>query len=79
MMYWDGDWSWGAWLAMSLMMVTFWGIIAWVLIALVRGTRAGSLSRSADEILDERLARGEISVAEFEELQKALRHPRPTV
>jgi hypothetical protein len=30
-------------------------------------------SASADEILDERLARGEISVAEFEELRGALR------
>ena len=76
MMYWNGDWNWGAWLAMSVMMIAFWGIIVWVLVVLVRGTRAGSPPRSPDEILDERLARGEISVAEFEELRGALRQRR---
>jgi len=58
---------------MSVIMIAFWGIIAWALVVLMRGTRAGSAPRSPDEILDERLARGEISVAEFEELRGALR------
>ena len=62
-------------------MVLFWGVV----IALVAGgvallvRQAGSLSRSAAkhqptalQILDERLARGDISSAEYDELRAKL-------
>lgn len=83
MMYWNGDsgwgwgWGWGAWLGMSLMMVLFWGLVAWAIVAIARSTR-GTSSTTAQQILDERLAHGEISVAEFEESARALRGRPPT-
>ena len=74
MMYWNGDWNWGAWLGMTAMMLAFWGLIAWAIVALVRGLSATTRHGDAETILAERLARGEISPAEFEELRAALRN-----
>ena len=68
-MMWGYDWGWGAWLAMGVMMLLFWGLIIAGVIALVRylgGTREGGRlgSRSerarAEDVLAERFARGEI-------------------
>ncbi len=68
-MMWGYDWGWGAWLAMSLMMVLFWGLVIAGIVVLVRyltGGRQGgppaadSGRASAEELLDERFARGEI-------------------
>ena len=35
-MYWDGSWSWWAWLVMSFSMVAFWGLVIWAVVALFR-------------------------------------------
>lgn len=75
MMYWNGDWNWGAWLGMTAMMVVFWGAVAWAILAAVRGSGAAR-PRSAQQILDERLAHGEITVEEYEKLHMALQASR---
>ena len=80
MMDWyDGGLSWGGWLAMTMMMVVFWGAVAFVLVALFRGfgTRGSQESsrpeRSSLEILDDRFARGEIDEQEYRARQEVLR------
>ena len=76
MMWWGSDgWSWGDWLAMSLMMVAFWALVVFAIVALVRsrhehdGVRDG---RKPADILAERFARGEIDEAEFDQRAEAL-------
>lgn len=75
MMYWNGDWSWGAWVAMSLMMIVFWGLVVVAIVAVAR-TVTGRTGPTPEEILDERLARGELSVEEYEERRRAMRDQR---
>jgi putative membrane protein len=71
-MYWDGA-DWWAWIPMSLVMLAFWGLIAWSVYQLVRGWRPdGRQQQSPREILDERLARGEIDSTEYRERLAAL-------
>ena len=74
MMWNDGSWGAGDWLAMSLMMVVFWGLLIALVVWLVRSarndpTRTGDEQRStecrADDVLAERFARGEIDEDEF--------------
>lgn len=73
MMYWDhGSWGAGDWLAMSLMMVVFWGAVIALVVWLVRSARSDQRTErpappapSADEVLAERFARGEIDDEEF--------------
>lgn len=86
MMDWDAGWGVGAWLAMSLMMVVVWGLP----IALVVWALRSSFHRepptgptppppSADEVLAERYARGEISEEEFARRREVLRSGRETM
>lgn len=72
MMY--GDWGWGSWLAGGLMMLAFWALAFWAIVSLVRRpTDSGSRTRSAEEILDERFARGEIDAADYEQRRRTLK------
>lgn len=64
MMWWGGDWSWAAWLAMTVTMLGFWALVVWVIVSLVRGV-GGERRSDADAILAERFARGEIDEEEF--------------
>ncbi len=69
--------GWAGWLVMSLGMVAFWALVIWAIVALVRGGTSGSrqTERDADrplDVLQRRLARGEISVEEYDELRDAL-------
>jgi putative membrane protein len=75
MMWWDGNWEWGAWLAMTLLMLAFWGIVAWAVVAVVRdGTAPGSVASSDPErVLAERFAAGEIDRDEYRERLETLR------
>lgn len=74
-MYWgNGDWNWAAGLVMTASMVLFWGLIAWVIVALVR--RPGDRPRGPDEILDDRFARGEIDEDEYRRRRDTLRSTR---
>ena len=70
-----GGFGWG-WF-MPIIMIVFWGLIIWGIVALVRGlsTGGGGSSTQADstlEILKRRYARGEITKEEFEEKKKDL-------
>ena len=78
MMWWpDGGWGWGGWLMMTLTMLAFWGLAAWVIVTFVRqpGSRPGP-DHNAEEILAERFARGEIDEEEFTKRKAALRSVR---
>jgi putative membrane protein len=62
---------------MPLMMLAFWGLVIWGIIALVRwGRRTGcgvsDSSESALETLKRRYASGEISREEYEEKKRVL-------
>jgi len=75
-MHWDydGGWGWGAWLAMTLTMVVFWGGLATVIVLMLRGVVApGPRVDTSAAILAERFARGEIDEAEYERRRQKLR------
>lgn len=69
--YGGAGWGWGGWLGMGMVMVVFWGLLIAGAVALVRVLgrdrvpgRSTSTS-SAQQILDERFARGEIDEQEY--------------
>lgn len=77
MMWWHGDLSGWDWAWMSIGMVAFWVVIGLVIYWIVRSAQGSSeRGRDATEILEERFARGEISVEEFEERKTVLTTPR---
>ena len=76
MMDWyDGGLNWGGWLAMTAMMLLFWGGVFVALVVLFRG--GGPWRRPADrdpqQVLDERFARGEIDETEYHARRDVLR------
>ena len=81
MMYWNNGWNngsgWVGWLMMMVFMLAFWGLIAWVVVTLVRGpSGTRHQQRSAEDILAERFARGEIDQDEYAERLDTLRSAR---
>lgn len=67
--YHDGT-GWGGWVLMMVVMVGFWALVVFAVIALFRGTQAhGEWTpdhpRDPMRILDERFARGEIDEDEY--------------
>ena len=83
--YYDGGTHWGLWIVMILAMLAFFGILAWAVVTIIRqrdGQRLGvaqSGSGSPDplQILDERLARGEIEIDEYTRRRDLLRGAGP--
>ena len=81
-MMWNYGMGWGGWLLMALTTVGFWALVVFAIVAIFRGGREatpnGRLSsdRSAEQILDERFARGEIDADEYHARQVELRVPR---
>lgn len=76
MMVWYGG-HWAFWQAslMWLGMIVFWGLLAWAIYALVTAaTRKPPRGDgdSARDILDQRLARGDIDEAEYQRLRDLL-------
>jgi putative membrane protein len=76
--------GWSGWLMMTIVLMIFLGLVAVLLYGLVRGSAAagaatkpeevpGQARSSAARVLDERLARGEIDVADYEQRKTALR------
>jgi putative membrane protein len=63
-----GDWGAGWWILMALMMVVFWGLVilgaVWLIRALT-SERHGRSGQSPIEVLDHRLASGEITPEEY--------------
>ena len=83
--YWGPDMMWGGWFHMFfgfLMMLLFLAILVGLVVLVVRWLGSsehspfrhapGAGARSPLDILKERLARGEIDVAEYEERRRAL-------
>ena len=75
--------GWGWWLLMSIGMVAFWGAIIYLVVWLVRGAPPARRQETADspsepplEILQRRLAAGEISIDEYNERRDALDQER---
>lgn len=75
MWWYEGDWGWGAWLAMTAGMLAFWGLVIWTILALVRGSAGEGARRdmTPEQILAERFARGEIDAEEYRRRLTALR------
>lgn len=73
-MMWQWDWNGLAWLAMTVSMLVFWGLLIWGVVSVARlgGTRGGPTA-DPDRILRERFARGEIDAEEFEQRRELLR------
>lgn len=77
-MWWHDGVGWAGWILMTLTMVGFWSLVVLGLFALfrgypdTRGTHSGG-DRDPMQILDERLARGEIDLDEYQARQDALR------
>ena len=75
-MWWSNGMGWGGvgaggWVVMALLMLAFWGLVVFGVVALFRsgrptGSGAGTRhERSAEQVLDERFARGEINAEEY--------------
>lgn len=80
MMGWyDGGTGWVGWLVMALMMVAFWGLVIFAVVAIFRGIgrahEPGKRTPRRDplQILDERFARGELDLEEYHARQDVLR------
>jgi putative membrane protein len=75
-----GSWGWGMGLLGGLGMFLFWGLIiglvVWLIVSLTRLNQGGAApttrSDSALELLRRRLAAGEITPQEFDELRQRL-------
>ena len=71
MMYGWGNQGWGAgaWIVMAIGMLAFWTVMVLLILMIVRHWKAGehhsSPASSPQDILKERLARGEITEEEF--------------
>jgi putative membrane protein len=85
--YGNGGTHWGLWIVMILAMLAFVGILAWAVVTIIRqrdgqrlgGAQAPPVGSSPDplQILDERLARGEIEVDEYTRRRDLLRGAGP--
>jgi putative membrane protein len=78
MMFWYGG-HWAFWQVglMWVGMLVFWGLLIWAIYALVTAATRKPPSRDsqdgdARQILDQRLARGEIDTAEYQRLRDLL-------
>lgn len=62
-----------SWVWMASLTVLFWGVVIVAIVFLVRNTRETRDQQStAFEVLDERFARGEISVEEYQQRREVL-------
>ena len=80
---WNGTGTSSWWIVMCLVMMATFATVAVVAVLGLRGRHgsapaAGAPTADARAILDERLARGDITAAEHHELADALAHPRGT-
>lgn len=74
-----GGGGWAGWLVMAAAMVAFWGLVIFAVIAIFRGIgkthepAERSSGRDPLQILDERFARGELDVDDYQARQGVLR------
>lgn len=76
--WYDGGTGWAGWLLMVAVMVVFWAMVLWAVMAIFRSTQTpagggGAPHRSPMDILDERFARGEIDETEYRARAEVLR------
>jgi putative membrane protein len=83
MMWYGGNWGWGAWSLMTVGMVAFWALLITSVVLVVRylvtpgGAGAAPLDRKgAEDLLAERYVRGEIDADEHGQ-RVALLRERP--
>ena len=76
-MWWNNGMGWGGmgaggWVVMTLLMLAFWALVVFGVVALYRSGRpagpgSGTTQEpSAEKVLDERFARGEINAEEYQ-------------
>ena len=72
-MHWQ-EMAWWAWVPLSIGMLLFWGLLAWLALRLLsgRGSDPAASEPSARQILDARFARGEIGAGEYEHARRLL-------
>lgn len=81
-MFYMHDIGWGWEILMVLAMIAFWGLVVYLVVGLASGDRSAKpptatsppLPPSAVEILDRRLARGEVDLEEYRALRDAIEH-----
>ena len=72
-------WDWtghmgGWWWVMAPLMVMFWALVIWGVVALVRSDRsAANRSAGAESLLAQRLARGDIDEVEYRRRRSLIR------
>ncbi|HLG08280.1 MAG TPA: hypothetical protein VI409_06390 [Gaiellaceae bacterium] len=81
MMDFDGGMGAGSWLVMTVLWVLLIGAVVWAVANLFPGRGSGEPTSAdrperPDEILDRRLARGEIDSSTYDELRAKLRAAR---
>jgi putative membrane protein len=73
--------GWGWWVLMTLGMVGFWSLIVYGIVWLTRAQPATSAEREPpeppEEILKRRLAKGELTLEDYERLIEAVRASAP--
>ena len=72
MWYWGSGSGWGMTIVGTLMMLLFWGGLAFLIVILVRGFGGNRQVDSASETLRRRLDAGEITPEEYERTRKML-------
>lgn len=69
------DWGPGWWIAMGLMMIVFWGLViaggVW-LVRTLMAERHGNAGEKPIDLLERRLANGEVSPEEYRERREVL-------
>jgi putative membrane protein len=82
----NGGTHWGLWIVMIVALLVFFGLLAWVVVNIIRQRDAhvGVFQRPAGtngsdplRILDERLARGEIEIDEYTRRKDLLQENNP--
>lgn len=68
--HYDGGWGSGDWIAMVVMMVAFWGVVAALVVWAVRALRPAP--HAPERVLADRFARGEIDDDEYRRRRDAL-------
>ncbi len=76
-MFYMHNFGWGWWLVMSIGMVAFWALVIYGIVWLIRGgqnvqQRVEPSPESPRQILERRLAAGEISIEEYRRLLETL-------
>jgi putative membrane protein len=73
MMWWSVGSGWVGWLLMTVLMVGFWAVVVFAIWALFRGDATSPAGpKTAEQILNERYARGEIDGMEYQIRRAAL-------